>query len=316
MTRCAGCNQSIQGQYMQALKRNWHPDCFRCGACGKPIKDRSFQEQDGTPFHVACWTQHHAPRCDLCGDVRTREYIKDAWGNQYCAHHQKKCPPCFACGRLVSKGLTCGGQKYPDGRHVCALCFGSAVFDQPKAQQLFEEMRHELERMGFAFNDAPLPFRLVSKKELEKNSKRKRKSRPALGTAKSTVMTRNKRVVSRKLDEIIIMNGLSEDLFRLVAAHELCHAWLLLKGFPILPDRVEEGLCTLVESLWLQQQRDQGSAIRLKSLQENPDPIYGNGYRAARAALGKMSLAKLLAHVHKNGRFPGDRTLSRFFGGR
>ena len=39
-----------------------------------------------------------------------------------------------------------------------------------------------------------------------------------------------------------------------ILAHEVMHAWLRLSGYPRLPPMVEEGLCQLMATLWLEQQ--------------------------------------------------------------
>eukprot|EP01043_Picozoa_sp_COSAG02_P026001 COSAG02_NODE_1482_length_12387_cov_6.381348_10_plen_176_part_00 len=86
-----------------------------------------------------------------------------------------------------------------------------------------------------------------------------------------------------------------------VLAHELCHAFMHLLRFPRLPPTVEEGLCELWASLWLQaiadgsQQHARSSdesivraaeaeaRSRLLQMRHNSDPVYGDGLRNAMA---------------------------------
>ena len=38
---CAGCKQPLgYGRFLSCLGKNWHPDCFVCNKCSKPIADR------------------------------------------------------------------------------------------------------------------------------------------------------------------------------------------------------------------------------------------------------------------------------------
>jgi len=71
-----------------------------------------------------------------------------------------------------------------------------------------------------------------------------------------------------------------------------------------LQPSVEEGLCELTKHLWLTQQKTPEAAFRLKLLDNNDDPIYGDGYRAARRGLDRMPLDGLLQHVRRYGRLP------------
>ncbi|MDJ0837148.1 MAG: protein DA1 [Acidobacteriota bacterium] len=312
--RCAGCGQPIQGMLITALGRNWHPDCFRCGYCGKSIKQKKFSEKDGKGFHPECYRRAFVPPCAVCADPITQRFVIDDWGNRYCDFHPKKMPACFACGKLICEALTRGGQRLPDGRDLCGICLQTLVTAPPDGARLLKEVREKMQSMGFDFGNADLPFRLVTPAELKKLAKRKKKDRPSLGMARTTTIMRGKQVVERRFEEIIIMNALPEEMFRMVAAHELCHAWLFLKGFRELPERVEEGLCTLAEGLWLERQKTEIASIRLKRLHKNPDPVYGDGFRAAKKALKKMKVGELLTYVRKNKRFPGDGLMSRLLG--
>ena len=99
-------------------------------------------------------------------------------------------------------------------------------------------------------------------------------------------------------------------------AHELCHAFLVLKGFPAEGLRAElvEGLCELFAHAWLSAALD-GAApdglrddakLLLARMESNPDPVYGGGLRAARAALAGVGgdVPRLLRHVRRHCAWP------------
>ena len=76
-----------------------------------------------------------------------------------------------------------------------------------------------------------------------------------VGMARTRLWTENGRVVRREVEEILILHGLPEEHFATAAADELGHAWLILNAYPELAPLVEEGICELFASLWLEKQR-------------------------------------------------------------
>ena len=62
---------------------------------------------------------------------------------------------------------------------------------------------------------------------------------------------------------------------------------MFLHAFPDLPDIMDEGLCQLVEYLWLEGRKTPETAVRLKQMVQSKDPIYGEGLRQARARLSE-----------------------------
>eukprot|EP01121_Diplochlamys_sp_Union-15-3_P012303 TRINITY_DN366_c0_g1_i1.p1 TRINITY_DN366_c0_g1~~TRINITY_DN366_c0_g1_i1.p1 ORF type:complete len:272 (+),score=36.65 TRINITY_DN366_c0_g1_i1:107-922(+) len=46
---CKMCNRAIQGECLQALGSNWHPQCFGCPTCRKPFGP-NFYEHDGFAY--------------------------------------------------------------------------------------------------------------------------------------------------------------------------------------------------------------------------------------------------------------------------
>lgn len=38
---CAGCKQPLEyGRFLTCINKHWHPNCFSCKTCNKPITDR------------------------------------------------------------------------------------------------------------------------------------------------------------------------------------------------------------------------------------------------------------------------------------
>jgi hypothetical protein len=147
------------------------------------------------------------------------------------------------------------------------------------------------------------PLRLVDQKELGRRSDKPYITNPS-GMACHVTLTENGRVIKREVEAILILHGLPGEHFAAIAAHELGHTFLFMNKFPKLEPMVEEGLCELAQYLWLGQQEGPEAPFRIVSMEESDNPIYGEGFRAARRGMERCSLPELLSHVRKYGRFP------------
>ncbi|XP_049534372.1 paxillin isoform X6 [Anopheles darlingi] len=52
--KCNGCNRAIMENYISALNSQWHPDCFVCRDCSKPVTGKSFYAMEGKPVCPGC----------------------------------------------------------------------------------------------------------------------------------------------------------------------------------------------------------------------------------------------------------------------
>ncbi|KAF9978983.1 hypothetical protein BGZ73_007870 [Actinomortierella ambigua] len=57
--KCAGCQDAIQGDFINALKRKWHRDCFGCTVCHIGFDNSSYFVLDGEPY---CETHYKATK--------------------------------------------------------------------------------------------------------------------------------------------------------------------------------------------------------------------------------------------------------------
>ncbi len=103
---------------------------------------------------------------------------------------------------------------------------------------------------------------------------------------------------------ITVCAGMPRMLFGSTVAHESMHVWIHQRDFPELPRPVEEGLCQLTADEWLRRQSDPRAALVRQGIASSPDPIYGDGFRAARAALSGRRMGDLLRHVQRCGMLP------------
>ncbi|RVW49299.1 Protein DA1-related 2 [Vitis vinifera] len=121
-----------------------------------------------------------------------------------------------------------------------------------------------------------------------------------------------------------------------ILAHELMHGWLRLKGFRNLSPEVEEGICQVLSYMWLESEvmpgfnrnmasTSSGAASSSSSsskkggksevekklgeffmhqIAHDVSPAYGEGFRAANAAVNKFGLRITLDHIRLTGSFP------------
>lgn len=226
----------------------------------------------------------------------------------------RKYATCTSCGRIVCGPITGGGMRFPDGLMICHLCTATGVTTDSRAEQLLWEMREALKTFGLNLFKAETPVRLASRDELHSNSRHdNHDEHPLLGLAIWSTTYMGKRVVSRQFNEILIQTNLPEDHFRTVAIHELTHAWFFYnnpKGRKI-PLQVEEGMCVLVEYLWLKQLKSDDARFRMKIIEECQDPVYGAGFQQALKATRFLSLSSLTRYILDRGKFPS--ALAAFF---
>lgn len=105
-----------------------------------------------------------------------------------------------------------------------------------------------------------------------------------------------------------------------------------LKGYPNLPQDVEEGICQVLAHMWLDTKLKSGSGSNVAStsssastalkrgigsqyemklgeffkhqIKSDISPVYGDGYRAGQQAVHKYGLQSTLEHIRMTGTFP------------
>lgn len=331
---CAGCGRRITGYYVQALGRNWHPACFRCAACGNPIEGRyaehdgaayhpqchkerfglhcatcggfiegQYIQHEGRAYHPECHKQQFGKRCAVCGEYIEGQYIQTFWGESYCARHATEYPECYVCQRPVCRRLTGGGKQYQDGRVVCLLCRKQAVDDQEQARAIMRQVQARMARYDLDTRQVPIPLEMVQLTRLTADGIAGPMAR-LQGQTHKQIETLNGQEVARSIEGIYVLGGLPPVYLENVLAHELGHVWLFMQRIDDLPEDLEEGLCNLFAYLLHQEQTSPEAQHCIHLLEENPDPIYGDGFRRVRAIYEQRGLPALLRGVAQYRRWP------------
>ncbi|CAP24490.2 Protein CBG03641 [Caenorhabditis briggsae] len=59
--KCAGCQETLVDTCLLALDRHWHPRCFTCSSCNRPLPNGEFYLVDDKPYDLDC---HWAKRLE------------------------------------------------------------------------------------------------------------------------------------------------------------------------------------------------------------------------------------------------------------
>jgi hypothetical protein len=164
---CDGCKSAIEyGRSVHALGVNWHPECFCCRYCDKPIAMHEFSNTKGR-CHITCYERSH-PNCHVCKKKFPGRKYKEHpfWKEKYCPFHEVDgTPKCCSCERLEPWGT-----KYvmlADNRWLCVKCMECAVMDTYECQPLHFEIREFFGSLNMKV-EKEFPLLLVEKEALKK----------------------------------------------------------------------------------------------------------------------------------------------------
>lgn len=305
---CAGCNRPLHEQQFQiAQGKPYHPACYvatqapRCAYCGQPMAG-SYMESKGQSYHPECFREHVVPRCVYCQKPLTGKYLIDAWGDTYCSEHQEQYPPCSFCGRLIPPARqTPGWNAYGSVR--CPTCRSTAIETVEQAQPLFQQCKQWIAQQGFRFNQLPLHLELRERAFLITMLQGRAVNHP-LGVTLSSARLQNGYTLGNRVEGVAVLQGMPATLFAGVVLHELGHAWLTVHGITNLPPWAEEGFCQLISHRYYTSLETPEARYRASSLEQERDPIYGDGFRHMRSLSEKLGFHQLVETLRVTRRLP------------
>lgn len=183
---------------------------------------------------------------------------------------------CQNCGSVGEVAL--GMAQLP----LCGSCRRTGVLGRRDADPLFNVVVRWLNQSGLTYNGLDVRYELVA---------------DAAPRAQALAATVLHRVISpfgqfARVRQMLIRRGLPPLLFRRVIAHEFGHIYLgVVVAAAGLPPNLEEGFCELVAHRFLRSLGPTG-AVQAASIENNPDPHYGDGFRAVYSRLGHLPLAE------------------------
>lgn len=334
MPRCKYCGQPVWGEYIIALDAHWHPEHFLCAGCGQPLGTGNYLLGQGQPYHKECYVAYQAPRCAHCGqgivgaymqhDGRSyhntcfREnvaprcvycqkpllgrYLIDAWGDKFCPEHENQYPHCSFCSRLIPPAQqTPGWQEYESLR--CLVCRATAIDTAEQAQPLFSQCKQWIGQQGFRFNQLPLSLKLCERTKLLTLFGGRSENHP-LGVTLTSTRVQDGRVIESRVEGVAVLQGMPALLFAGVVLHELGHVWLTVHGIESLPQWAEEGFCQLLSHRYYAGLGTLEARQRVTSLENETDPIYGDGFRHVRALSDQMGFERFVEALRVTKRLP------------
>ncbi|MCX6835876.1 MAG: protein DA1 [candidate division Zixibacteria bacterium] len=304
--KCGYCGKAISGSYIQYENRLYHPECYhnnvapKCAFCGKPLGEK-WVVHDSKNYHQRCFDDNVALKCSVCGGIIEGEYLLDYWGNKYHKYHEDEIPSCSFCGRLFSDPLAGQGQAFGRKHHICASCAAESVSDEPLGRKLLDETRDRLADAGVSIEQDKIGFELVSQEKLAQLTGRDSDNHFGLTRYE---YTRFLGLFENREYTIYILTGLPKLHFISAAAHELMHVWLLTNTRQKTEEQLVEGSCNYAAALVLRQYNDEMAGYVIKQMDDEPDVIYGEGFRRVKKMADNRGVEYWLQHLRLDPEFP------------
>jgi len=98
--KCKGCNEGVVEKVLRFEGEAWHPNCFLCAACGKPLEGKEITKTDsGQAVCRPCFVNKFMDKCPICNAVIQpgQAYMELESGKIH-----SKCFKCAKCGKLLA----------------------------------------------------------------------------------------------------------------------------------------------------------------------------------------------------------------------
>ena len=299
--RCSYCKENIKNQFIIINKIKYHKQCYKnhiqpkCNICKKNIVG-IYNIENGKKYHEQCYDNFLLPKCDICIKPIKNTYIVDKWNNKYHKSHKFKLPNCDSCTRIICNNITKGGLKVSSERDVCNLCKPFLVNKKKLVYNFARQVKNELKEVGIENLPKNIPIKLVqSRKELKKLSKIKHLN--LSGYTKYEYESLNGRII-KKSYMIYILSNLHQTEFKSVLAHEFLHVYLFENNYQLSPE-IREGFCNLGSELIYKNDNSKYSTLKLENMKNNPDPVYGLGFKKMSKLLEQNGWSILLRKLAK-----------------
>jgi hypothetical protein len=218
--------------------------------------------------------------CPVCGGAMTMRRGVAMTGERFCDRHLGQ-QPCALCAMPADAP----GLAIP----LCRRCSATSIRTSADVKRELPAVKRQLAALGIR-TVTPVKVQLASAELLQRII-----GNHALGATVSS----NTSVV-----DLFVLQDLPLLKFGTTVAHELMHTYMTQNGFGDVPARIAEGLCQLLAFAWITRQDGMLAEAERRQIAENPDPIYGDGFRQAYEAVQRVGVQRTLATVKGQHRLP------------
>ncbi len=188
---------------------------------------------------------------------------------------------CSSCSSIMAKESQ---YALPDGRYLCSVCRAQVISQPDQILKIKKLVINRLIDEGVRFQEKRLesvPIEIVNVNRLAQL-----RNQPPSITQKGLTLTRSEMTLGGKLfgstpkmsHHIYILDNLIKIEFAGTLAHEIMHVWQNENQIKLAAPQCE-GLCNLGSWLAYNTIKSSKTPYFLKVMQENPDPVYGDGFR-------------------------------------
>jgi hypothetical protein len=235
--------------------------------------------------------------CTVCRKPAVGTFIVSLREEISCGHH-RDVVRCGLCGHVGDSAERASWSTLREDLPRCPVCTGEAVLDQEDVRRELPGIRARAKQIGFVL---PTPVRVGLLPAGKPYG-------DAVDTADSRVfgLTFLAATGARTADVVMIqiLAGLPATLFGAVVSHELGHAWLAQNGSRPTEPLIEEGFCELVAHASLKPLRTPFAAGLRRQIRDNPDPVYGAGFRQVQSSVRRHGIKNVLANLASTGALP------------
>jgi len=293
--KCTGCKKSITEKYIVIDEEPFHPNCFVCSKCNRPING-NYYKKDGKIFDAQCYTNF----CDVCGEPLMGKYKTDIYGIKFHPHHENELNRCDNCNMMISQKTTKGGVTYSDGRNICNICRKKVVTTDTEYSRSLKSLISALRNYGLNISLNNVEVNAVDRDELKRVSNSKY-SNSARGYCETIVEERRLGSTTEvtRSHTIYILDRVPKKYIEATLAHELMHVWINENVKHRLSSQLEEGSCNFISYTYLKSDYSEDAQNLIKQMKDNPDPIYGDGFRKVYSNFKGKYLSELLNYLKR-----------------
>ena len=209
-------------------------------------------------------------KCFYCNSTLILSHYVDIYGNHCCKKHidsENSVGYCSECRKLVP----IAGNTISDGRIICPDCMKIAVSPKRPFDWMLGQVVERLHKAGFKdLRVDDITIWTATSQEMAAY----KKSEVSIFNEGFCSLQSNGKI------KIFVQSHHTKIHFAGVLAHELIHAWCFKHGLLNIPSQIAEGMCNLA-SYYVYHSIDFPLArIYEQQLFDDPDPIYGDGFRA------------------------------------